>query len=184
MFNGLQVAAVLTVATSAGCSTPIESRSSGSQAPYGIGTDDDQSSHQTGPSRSLTIRCESDHGRRRHCDIDASGTILLSRRLSSTPCVQGRNWDIDQTGVWVAAGCRAEFTREGGRSPGMGHANGTLVRCESDDGHLRRCEAPIVRGVELRRNVSHTPCVRGENWGWDARSVWVDNGCRGEFEVF
>ena len=183
MFNGLQVAAVLTVATSAGCSTPIESRSSDSHA-YAIGSDDDQSGHHTGPSRALTIRCESDHGRRRHCDIDASGTILLSRRLSSTPCVQGRNWDIDQTGVWVAAGCRAEFTREGGRSPGMGHANGTLVRCESDDGHLRRCEAPIVRGVELRRNVSHTPCVRGENWGWDARSVWVDNGCRGEFEVY
>lgn len=179
MAIALRASAILTLATLVGCaSDPVDSRNPDSN-PRAYRTVD-----ANARGSSLTIRCESDHGRRRHCDIDTSGDIVLSRRLSSTPCIQGRNWDIDQGGVWVAAGCRAEFTRGGSQSPRSGYGDGTVVRCESENGRLRRCNAPIVRGVELRRNVSHTPCIRGENWGWDGRGVWVDNGCRGEFEVF
>jgi len=184
MANGLRVSAILSLATLAGCASHrVDVPESGSPGATPVASPDRVA--DGGPhGGSLTLRCESDHGLRRHCDIDANGNIVLSRRLSKTPCVQGRNWDIDPGGVWVAGGCRAEFTREGGQSPGSGHTEGTLVRCESDNGHLRHCVAPIVRGVELRRNVSHTPCIRGENWGWDRRGVWVDSGCRGEFEVF
>lgn len=188
MGNDLRLFAVLALATLAGCvSYPVGSPYGGypgsNPAPY--------PDHHGGyggyggyPGDIRTIRCESDHGRTRHCDIDTRGGVFLSRRLSSTPCIQGRNWDFDWRGVWVADGCRAEFTMGGGYAPGGGYGDGAVVRCESDDGRWRHCDAPVLRGVQLRRNVSRTPCIQGDNWGWDGRGVWVDHGCRGDFQVF
>jgi hypothetical protein len=181
MANGLRLSAVLGLATLAGCASHPEGPREGGYPIANPG-------HHVGgggyPGGALTIRCESDHGRTRHCPLDTRGGVVLSRRLSSTPCIQGSNWDFDRRGVWVAAGCRAEFTTGGGPVTGSRYSEGTLVRCESDDGRRRHCDAPIVHGVELRRNISHTPCIRGDNWGWDSRGVWVDHGCRGDFQVF
>ena len=36
-------------------------------------------------------------------------------------------------------------------------------------------------GVTLVRQLSDSRCIQGQTWGWDARGVWVDRGCRGEF---
>lgn len=55
-----------------------------------------------------TFRCESDSGRTRTCGADGR-RVQLVRQLSSSPCVEGRSWGRDARGVWVAAGCRAEF---------------------------------------------------------------------------
>jgi len=58
------------------------------------------------------------------------------------------------------------------------------VRVESKDG--RRSEKRIggdVRGVRLVRRLSDKPCRQGYSWGWDRNSIWVDRGCRAEFEV-
>lgn len=56
------------------------------------------------------------------------------------------------------------------------------VRCESIDGRYRECR--IDRGrVDLVRQVGRSACVEGESWGWREGMVWVDKGCRAEFEV-
>jgi hypothetical protein len=56
------------------------------------------------------IICESVEGHRRTCPANTSAGVTLSRQLSSTPCVQGRNWDLNTANViWVDGGCRAEF---------------------------------------------------------------------------
>ncbi|MGH8085459.1 MAG: DUF3011 domain-containing protein [Lysobacter sp.] len=41
---------------------------------------------------------------------DSRGTPYLKRKLSEAPCIEGVNWGYRRgTGIWVSAGCRAEF---------------------------------------------------------------------------
>ena len=58
---------------------------------------------------SRTIRCESRGNRWQHCDADTSAGAELVRQLSKNPCINGDNWGVDNRGVWVSGGCRAEF---------------------------------------------------------------------------
>lgn len=56
-----------------------------------------------------SVRCESDRGRERRCEVGVWKGAQLTKQLSKTPCVEGHNWGWDQRGVWVSRGCRAEF---------------------------------------------------------------------------
>jgi len=38
-------------------------------------------------------------------------------------------------------------------------------------------------GVRLVRRLSNSPCVRGRSYNYNSREIWVDDGCRAEFEV-
>lgn len=60
--------------------------------------------------------------------------------------------------------------------------NGTVVRCESQDSRTERCRAN-GRDVQLVRQLSGSPCVRGRNWGTDSQGIWVSSGCRADFRV-
>ncbi len=132
---------------------------------------------------SRSVRCESNDNRRQHCNMDTRGGVAFRKRLSDAECIQGRTWGYDNSGVWVSNGCRAEFSTGSGSShasPG----NGQALRCESQDGRMHRCDAPILRGAQLIRQLSDTRCVERQNWGWDRRGIWVNNGCRAEFRVY
>jgi hypothetical protein len=60
----------------------------------------------------------------------------------------------------------------------------TIVTCESERGRLHYCHLDEARvTVELVRQLSNSPCVRGESWGNDGGGIWVDRGCRAEFRV-
>ncbi len=37
--------------------------------------------------------------------------------------------------------------------------------------------------MRLSRTFGDSECVQGSSWGYDAGGVWVDNGCRAEFEL-
>lgn len=54
------------------------------------------------------IRCESTDGREKHCAASLRGAAL-EKQISRTPCIQGRNWRWDSSGIWVKDGCRADF---------------------------------------------------------------------------
>lgn len=57
--------------------------------------------------------------------------------------------------------------------------------CESHDGRYRECRRGqgVVQDVRLARQLSRTACIEGRTWGFNRGAVWVNNGCRGEFEV-
>lgn len=144
------------------------------------------------------VRCESRDRRRNYCAADTRGGVHLSRQLSSDSCVQGSTWGYDARGVWVTNGCRADFAlgrsaqrpgRPGGPGYGApgpgrpGHGGGQIVRCESQNNRHRRCNATVQREVRLVRQLSRTRCVQRQNWGWDRGGIWVDGGCRAEFEI-
>ncbi len=131
----------------------------------------------------IPFRCESEDDRTRRCPADTQGGVRMTRQLSNTPCIRGRTWDADRNGVWVTAGCRAEFVSGQGNAGGYPVAGGGLVRCESDDMRTRRCAADTRGGVRLVRQLSSTSCIQGRTWGYDAQQVWVTAGCRGEFAM-
>ncbi|PNS08201.1 DUF3011 domain-containing protein [Solilutibacter silvestris] len=56
--------------------------------------------------------CESRKGHQIYCPIDG-GRVRLVRQISSSDCDEGRTWGQDRRGVWVTAGCRAEFITTG-----------------------------------------------------------------------
>lgn len=58
-----------------------------------------------------------------------------------------------------------------------------VVRCESKDGHRRRCSFDGPGRVTLEKQLSVTACTEGESWGWRPGEIWVDDGCRADFLI-
>jgi hypothetical protein len=58
-----------------------------------------------------------------------------------------------------------------------------IVTCSSDDMGHRDCRVETRGGVRLVRQRSEAECVFGRTWGYDRHSIWVDRGCRADFEV-
>ena len=58
------------------------------------------------------------------------------------------------------------------------------VRCESKDHRYRYCHADVGAGrVTIDRELSDSGCQYGRSWGYDDRGIWVDRGCRADFDV-
>src|SRR4029077_15710472 len=60
---------------------------------------------------------------------------------------------------------------------------GPSVTCESRNNHRNYCAADTRGGVTLGGQRSQAQCVQGRTWGFDARGIWVEGGCRAEFQV-
>ncbi len=55
------------------------------------------------------------------------------------------------------------------------------VTCESTDQRQVSCDMDTRGTVEIARQLSHTRCEQGQNWGLSRHSVWVNGGCRAVF---
>jgi hypothetical protein len=129
------------------------------------------------------VRVESVDGGYRYVAVSTSGGVRLVRQLSRAECVFGETWGYDRSGIWADQGCRAEF-EVGPESWSSGPTSaGRSVRVESKDGQYRYRRTDTRGGVVLRRQLSGASCRLGESWGFDGNGIWVDKGCRGEFEV-
>lgn len=155
---------------------------------YGDGYGGPYGQPYPGGSTGQVFRCESQDNRLRRCNVDTRYGVRINRQLSDAPCIQGRSWGYDNSGVWVSNGCRAEFVTGGGHGspsyPGGGYGQGRTVRCESQDKRLRRCNVAVYQGVQLQRKLSDSSCNQGSDWGWDRQGIWVDHGCRADFLVY
>lgn len=58
-----------------------------------------------------------------------------------------------------------------------------IITCESNDGRYTFCEVNTRGKVTLKEQLSDDSCRRDRDWGYNRDGIWVDNGCRGEFEV-
>ena len=70
---------------------------------------------------------------------------------------------------------------DGGQRPG--DAEVQVVSCSSDDMNRRDCRVETHGSVRLIRQRSEADCVLGRTWGYDRHGIWVDRGCRADFEV-
>ena len=148
-----------------------------------------------------TISCSSDDGKRHYCPADSQGRVRLVQQHSESPCQEGYSWGSDGRGIWVYHGCRADFAIEGGRhgdsdqdrdrdrdhdryrGDNQGSGQGQVVSCSSDDMHRHYCPADTRGGVRLIKQNSESKCRQGRSWGFDDRGIWVDHGCRADFQV-
>ncbi len=131
------------------------------------------------PPTGQTIRCESNDSRPRICNTPWAGQSVLVRQLSNARCTQGQSWFSAAGRVTVAQGCRAEF-RAAATAPGSSLVS---LQCESNDGQFRACGSNVIGRAQLQRQLSKTRCVENSNFGVRNRSLWVDGGCRGVFQV-
>jgi hypothetical protein len=128
------------------------------------------------------ITCSSNNGRRNWCDIGRARDAQLVRQISGSACIQGRTWGVDNRGLWVDGGCRADFAiGRGGGSPQP--PPGQTVTCSSNDGRRNWCDVGGRRDIRFSRQISGSACIQGRTWGTDRRGIWVDGGCRAEFFV-
>jgi hypothetical protein len=125
-----------------------------------------------------TVRCESD-GTYRRCPAGATWRgARLVQQLSTKACVQGRTWGLDGNVLWVNDGCRGVF------EAGDPYARvGERVTCSSVRAARTECPADTRFGARMVRQLSTVGCVQGRTWGTDDAALWVDRGCRAEFEI-
>lgn len=160
-----------------GCRAEFLAFSSDGRRGYGSGY-----GYGNGGPLGRTLRCGSENGRWKHCSADTRAGVELVRQVSRSACIRGQSWGLDHTGIWVNGGCRAEF-RIGERDADGAQPEATRFRCESEDGKPRSCGAVGRGGVRLVRQLSRAECVAGRSWGVARGQVWVDQGCRAEFET-
>jgi hypothetical protein len=140
------------------------------------------------PPMPQVITCSSNDGRRNWCDIGGRRDIRLSRQISGSACIQGSTWGVDNRGVWVDRGCRAEFVFGGGGGGGGGYRPPPppppqIITCSSNNGKRNWCDTGGSRDIRFNRQISGSACIEGQTWGIDNRGLWVDRGCRAEFRV-
>ncbi len=145
------------------------------------------------------VVCESINNQQSFCKADAYLGVQLVREISRNRCFEDRTYGFESGGIWINGGCRAEFEiGRGGSRPGPGpggpghggpghggpgQPGGEIVLCESLDGRRAYCDAPTRGGVRMARQLSRNDCYEGQTWGYDQRGIWVDRGCRAEFEL-
>ena len=69
------------------------------------------------------------------------------------------------------------------RGYGSGNSQVRTVRCASSGPRRVFCPVNTMGEVRLSRQLSRRACVRGRNWSYSSRGIWVANGCRADFIV-
>ena len=80
----------------------------------------------------------------------------------------------------IAAVC---FTSYPARAQRGGSGFSQRITCSSNNGNRNWCDIGGSNDVRLVRQISGSACVRNSTWGVDRRGLWVDRGCRAEFQV-
>ena len=105
----------------------------------------------------------SDRGRDRDGEWNSSGSYHSDR---------GRDRDGERNSD-------GGYDREGERNKG----GGWRLVCDAQGPGYRLCRADTRRGVRLTWQLSKTPCQQNQTWGYNRDGVWVNHGCRAEFEM-
>ncbi len=137
------------------------------------------------------VECRSNNYSLQRCPVPWRDARMV-RQLSDTQCVRGMNWGVDRRGIWVDRGCAGRFVARGGGGPNYGGWQPPSgwdqrfqIRCESTNFQYNFCAADLGGGgrAYVDRQISGTPCVEGQNWGWNRAGVWVVQGCAAVFTV-
>lgn len=132
--------------------------------------------------------------------VDGRGRVRLEREPGQNGGVaviriedtqggrEGYTFDLE----WRGGDDRGGGNRRGyndGPAPGYGGGGRQprgrdtyVVSCESG-GRREYCDADTRGGVLMLRQRGNAQCRQGYSWGFDQRGIWVDRGCRADFEV-
>jgi hypothetical protein len=91
---------------------PVYAQDAPAAAPVEASTPVPATGTSTAPDTSAQqdrISCQSQPGERQHCPADTSAGVALVKSVGSAPCLLGKTWGYDDTGIWVSDGCSGEF---------------------------------------------------------------------------
>jgi hypothetical protein len=125
------------------------------------------------------IYCASDDMERVWCPADSRFGVRIIRQRSQAGCLDGQTWGYGKRGIWVDRGCRADFLVSGDWRTRAA----ALIYCPSDDMRRNFCSIDTLDGVFIVRQRSEADCVFNRTWGYDRDRIWVDRGCRADFEI-
>jgi len=132
-----------------------------------------------GWGQAYMVYCSSDDMQRAWCPADSRLGVKMVRQRSEAPCIEGQTWGYGKRGIWTDRGCRADF-----RVTGNWQADAAaLVYCSSDYMQRNVCNMDTLDGVFIVRQRSEADCVFNRTWGYFRDGIWVDRGCRADFEV-
>lgn len=150
----------------------------------------------TSLSAQQIVNCSSDDGHRHYCQVDTHHSdVRLVKQRSDARCEEGSSWGHDRHGIWVDRGCRADFEivdnhhhdnlGNDGYQGGDNNRRAGIqaVTCSSDDMNRHYCAADTRGGVRLYKQLSDARCQEGSTWGYDDHGIWVDRGCRADFQT-
>jgi len=153
----------------------------------------DQRNEDRGPGDA--VDCRSNNYSLQRCPVPWRDARMV-RQLSDTQCVRGMNWGIDRHGIWVDRGCGARFVASGrhggggdyeggGWRPPSGWDQRFQIRCASNDYQYNFCAVDLGGSgrARIERQISGSPCVEGQTWGWNRAGVWVVQGCEAVFSI-
>ena len=103
-----------------------------------------------------------------------------SRNFSYEAIVNNRNRNRNGNVSGIRYDWRGGWSGNGGGDGGYGRQS---IYCASDDGRRHTCPVNTGGGVRLVNQKSGSTCVQGRTWGFNRNSIWVDRGCRADFEV-
>ena len=138
------------------------------------------------------LNCKSKRFKPNTCRVaGAIQSLKLRKQKSESACTLGISYGYRGESIWVSQGCEANFEVEykPGASVSKPEPWGSRdkkrkVSCSSKRNKRRTCsvDGPID-SLRLRKTKSNSPCVEGESYGFAGDRIWVDKGCRAEFEV-
>ncbi len=146
---------------------------------------------------SQLVNCSSEDGGRHFCSVNANSRVRLAKQRSGSPCIEGSTWGYSDGQIWVDRGCRADFTVEARgdrddddwrRDHDGDHDRGPeadqFINCSSEDGHRKYCPVNTRHSrVQMVKQRSGSACIQGQTWDYDRGGIWVDRGCRADFQV-
>jgi len=101
--------------------------------------------------------------------------IVNNRYRNNTNNVSGIKYDW--RGGWSGNG------RDNDRGGNAGD-RAQSIYCASDDGRRHNCPVNTNgAAVRLVTQKSGSNCIQGRTWGFNNAGIWVDRGCRADFEV-
>lgn len=132
-----------------------------------------------GVGEAYMVYCASDDMERVWCPADARFGVRLIRQRSQATCIEGQTWGYGKRGIWADRGCRADFAVTGDWQSRAA----ALIYCPSDYLNRNFCPVDTRDGVFIVRQRSESDCVFNRTWGYDRDRIWVDRGCRADFEI-
>lgn len=90
---------------------------------------------------------------------------------------------LSLVGLILFAGCAADPKwHDGDHGRDRGESRG--LSCASYENAYQRCNVDgRLLKVRLRERLSVSECEYGRSWGWSRHAVWVDKGCRADFDI-
>ncbi|WP_448584939.1 DUF3011 domain-containing protein [Thermaurantiacus sp.] len=160
------------------------------------------------PDRTIDIRCFSRPGGQASCRLPSGTTSVTYKGPdASLRCREGETWRQTGDRLVVRDGCGGIFEARihsgggwggsggsggswggsGGSWGGSGGSGGSWggsggeITCRSIDNRQQTCRVATGNRVTLVRQLSVSPCIEGETWRYDSRSITVRNGCQAVF---